>query len=185
MRGVVVVLVILCFGSTLVDAQKAAPSDPRSPSKASDGASPELQDIKPEPSDAKKFTLKDAGPLSPEEAARRTAKGLSERKNTGPKKKTEDKGKAAAGDASGQGKPAADDSVVEFQPAVGGSGTTSRPAATVQDKEAKSPLKRVHGDLYGGTGRADGGSVGATSKGGKTSIYVESDQARGAAPQPR
>jgi hypothetical protein len=181
-------LLATCFGSAVARAQSGDPAKNVSSPKSSDSAHPELQDVKPEPSDANKLTLKDAGPLSPEEAARRTAKGLANQKNHGSNKETGKKADPLAGGPSGESKPAPEDAVVEFQPAVGGSGTSSSPASAIQDKQTKSTSRRVHGDLYGakgGTGHADGGSVGATSKGGKTSIYVESDQARGAAPQPR
>jgi len=181
-------LLATCFGFAVARAQNRDPGKDSSNPKSSDAAHPELQDVKPKPSEANKLTLKDAGPLSPEEAARRTAKGLSDRKNNASNKEIRTKAAPVAGDAPGQSKPAADDAVMEFQPAGSGSGTSSRSATAVQDKEAKSPLKRVHGDLYGakaGIGHAGGGSVGATSKSGKTSVYVESDQARGEATQPR
>jgi len=46
----------------------------------------------------------------------------------------------------------------------------------------------VHGDLYGVAGvdgHAAGGSVGASSKSGKTSVYVQSDEARSKVDQPQ
>jgi hypothetical protein len=61
-------------------------------------------------------------------------------------------------------------------------------AASTKDSK-KSALKSVHGDAYGvmdsrGAGKQAGGAVGATSKGGKTSIYVETDRAHDTAPAP-
>lgn len=54
-----------------------------------------------------------------------------------------------------------------------------------QEKKAKGgPLKNIHGTVYGGTGangRDTGGAVGASTRGGKTAIYVEAEQNRGTA----
>jgi hypothetical protein len=86
----------------------------------------------------------------------------------------------------GQEPTQASDAVMEFQPAPLGSGTA--PSAGVVLDGAKSKSARVHGDLYGvagDAGHAAGGSVGATSKSGKTSVYVQSDQARSKAGQPQ
>lgn len=176
MRTVVVTLAILCLGCVFAQAQSDASADHRSSLKSSDAAGPELQNVKPEPhSGVKSLTLESVGPSSPEEAARITAKSLAKQKDSGNSNR-----------AVGQNK--ADEAVMEFHAAGNGSaGSLSAPAA-LHDKATKSALKRVHGDLYGGksgAGRADGGSVGATSRSGKTSVYVGSDQARSTTPLPQ
>jgi hypothetical protein len=180
MRRTLPTLSVICFGCVLAQAQAIPPSQHGSSPKSSEAAKPELSDIKPEPAVPNKLILKDLGPLSPEEAAQMTAKSLAKQKDSdkslGAVEK-KDQGKSQAAD---QRKP--DDAVVEFQPAGNGSGASSSVTA-IHDKQSKS--QRVHGDLYGaksGMGHADGGSVGATSKSGKTSIYVQSDQARTTAP---
>jgi hypothetical protein len=103
--------------------------------------------------------------------------------------KTPGKSKAATAAESPALEPASrDDAVLEFQPAASGSEAASNPRVVDDGAPGKSPLKRVHGDLYGatgGAGRAEGGSVGATSKSGKTSIYIQSDDAKSKAGQPQ
>jgi hypothetical protein len=75
-----------------------------------------------------------------------------------------------------------DASVLELRPAAeaAGSGGAAAPAKSPK----KAPLKDVHGTVYGssdvknsGTRRA-GGAVGASSKSGKASVYVETDRSR-------
>ena len=177
MRSMVLALTAIILGCGLVQAQSTPPARQDSRSKPSDAAKPELQNVRPEaPSDASTLTLKDAGHLSPEESARMVAKSLGEKKDQSKRQ------------AAGQSEAATDQAVVEFHPAADGSRNGSGAAAKIQDKQPKSALKWVHGDLYGaksGTGHAGGGSIGATSRSGKTSVYVQSDQARSTAPQPR
>ena len=79
------------------------------------------------------------------------------------------------------------DPVTEFRPAAEGSAASA--AAVVKTKDSKkSVLKTVHGTAYGsldpknrGSHQA-AGSVGGSSKSGKTSVYVETDSSRTAAP---
>jgi hypothetical protein len=77
--------------------------------------------------------------------------------------------------------------VLEFRAASpGGQGSVGATAT----KESKKPaLKSVHGDAYGasdshGAAKQTGGAVGATSKGGKASIYVETDRSHETTPAP-
>lgn len=187
MRPLLLTLAILSLGCILAQAQSEASADHGSSLKSSDAAGPELQNVKPEPhSGVHSLTLKSVGPSSPEEAARKTAKSLASQKDSGNSNRAvekKDQSKAQAGD---QNK--ADEAVMEFHTAGNGSaGSLSAPAA-LHDKETKSALKRVHGELYDGqsaAGHADGGSVGATSRSGKTSVYVGSDQTRSTAPLPQ
>ena len=187
MRTVVVTLAILCLGCVFAQAQSDASADHGSSLKSSDAAGPELQDVKPEPHSAvNSLTLESVGPSSPEEAARITAKTLAKQKDSGNSNRAVEKKNQSKAQAVDQNK--ADEAVMEFRAAGNGSaGSLSAPAA-LHDKAAKSALKRVHGDLYGGksgAGRADGGSVGATSRSGKTSVYVGSDQTRSTTPLPQ
>lgn len=74
--------------------------------------------------------------------------------------------------------PSASEAVLEFHPAEAeGATSTSVKSESPKSKKAKD----VHGTVYGatdaknvGTHRA-GGAVGATSKSGKTSVYVQSE----------
>jgi hypothetical protein len=97
--------------------------------------------------------------------------------------------KAAAVEAQGHGsEPASQASsapdVLEFHAASPGAQDSAGAATT---KESKTALKSVHGDAYGalgsrGAGKQTGGAVGATSKSGKTSIYVETDRSHDSTP---
>jgi hypothetical protein len=187
MRPVLLTVAILCFGCILARAQSGASADHSSSPKSSDSAEPELQDVKPEPhSGANPLTLKSVGPSSPEETARITAKSLADQKskeNSGHAVENKDQSRSQS---TGQNK--ADDAVMEFHAAGSGSGNSGTAPAVIHDQGNKSALKHVHGDLYGaksGIGHADGGSAGATSKSGKTAIYVESDQTRSTVPPPQ
>jgi len=186
MERVSLTFAMVFLGCALLQGQSTAPAERGSKPKASDAAKPELQDLKSEPNPgAKPLTLENSGRSSPEEAARIAAKSLAQQKNGG----GDDQPAAAQGEneskPAGQSTAATDNAVVEFQPAGDGAEKRSTAAATVQDKGSKPSRKRVHGDLYGarsGLGHADGGSVGGTSKSGRTSVYVESDHARSQVP---
>ena len=77
--------------------------------------------------------------------------------------------------------------VLEFR---AGSPGLEDPGVAANTKESKkSALKSVHGDAYGAldshaAGKQTGGAVGATSKGGKASIYVETDRSHDTTPAP-
>ncbi len=81
-----------------------------------------------------------------------------------------------------------DSAVVEFHP-LKDSGDSAQQTDKTSKNSKKSPLKNVHGTVYGSTdpngsgNRAAGASAGATSKGGKTSIYVETDRSRTTSPK--
>ena len=103
---------------------------------------------------------------------------------------TEAAGRAAAKDAA---KPAEDESktnaatsktdkqeseVTELTP-KSKSSLDSKDEVKLPEEKSKSPLKKIHGSVYGTSGvagRTTGGSVGATSKNGNTSVYVESER---------
>ena len=101
--------------------------------------------------------------------------------------------KAAEAAAQGHGSEAASQAsgvpdVLEFHAASPGAQDSVSAATTEESK--KSPLKSLHGDAYGasdsrGAGKQTSGAVGATSKGGKTSIYVEGDRSHDTTSAPR
>lgn len=84
---------------------------------------------------------------------------------------------------------AADSDVLEFRP--GEQATGSAAGAVVAPSKEKSVLKSIHGTAYGSTGikgtenRAGGAAVGASSKSGKTSVYLETERSRETSPPPR
>lgn len=83
---------------------------------------------------------------------------------------------------------AEDSAVLEFHPAEA---SQSGPAAatTAGKGSKKSVLKNVHGNVYGALdpknpgNRGTAASVGTSSKSGKTSVYVETDQTRTTPPR--
>ena len=76
-----------------------------------------------------------------------------------------------------------DAEVVEFRPAESESASSSTSGAPPKTPK-KGALKDVHGTVYGAAGaknpgtNAEGAAIGASSKSGKTAIYVETDRAR-------
>jgi|SRR5271169_2650181 len=78
-------------------------------------------------------------------------------------------------------------SVLEFKPASSDENTGAKPQPY---DTSKSQKKNVHGEGYGALDPRNsghhqtGGSLGATTKTGKTSVYVETDQTRSTTPTP-
>lgn len=192
MKTIVLTLMTLFAVPVFLTAQGAAAASHDSDPVSTSDQKPEVQDATPPAnssagSPASPLVLKDAGPASTEDLARRAAHNLakgSDGQNGVSKGKSSDEAQkgTATNSTPSLGPPVSE--VGEFHPAPGGSGRSLN-APLVKDP---SPLKRVHGDVYGGAGRsghAAGGDVGATSKSGKTSVYVESDQERSKAPQPQ
>jgi|GEM_PF-1690950 len=114
----------------------------------------------------KKVSSTDATPVSTEGAAKSAAKETLE----SPSEKKDDQ---SASDAT--------DSVLEFHPAPHDEKSSKKSDTGPQTKH---PGKNIHGEASGelnspdaGTHRG-GGAVGATSKSGKTSVYVQGDQTR-------
>jgi hypothetical protein len=96
------------------------------------------------------------------------------------RKAAQEKAKEAA---SGKDKKStADKDVLEFRPAAPGSAPAEKDVVVEDSK--KSPVKNVHGEVYGTTGsgsvgtRGAGAAVGASSRSGKTSVYVETQRSR-------
>jgi hypothetical protein len=191
--------------SATAPSSKASPS-PSGKSVAGGGpdaaAKPELHDIKPQASPPSvPLVLKNAGPMSTEDVARGVARELAkqdagrtigqsaEPSSAKPSGGTQSNSKVKTQAPDLALEPASSsDAVMEFQPAPSGSGPASSSGVVHDGAQSKSPLKRVHGDLYGAmgaSGHAAGGSVGATSKSGKTSVYIQSDEARSKIGQPQ
>ena len=86
--------------------------------------------------------------------------------------------------------PSATPDVLEFHPDDSRGQSSAGAGIAPSSGSKKSTLKNVHGDAYGvlgsrGAARQAGGSVGASSKSGKSSIYVETDRSRESTPAPR
>ena len=114
-------------------------------------------------------TLIDAGRVSTEEAARSATEERTEHAGA----KSEDEKKSDSG-------------VVEFRPVNPNArgGTEGGSTSDAQKKSKGRILKNVHGTAYGaagssGVGNRTGAAVGASSPGGRTSIYVETERDRG------
>ena len=81
-----------------------------------------------------------------------------------------------------------DAEVVEFRPAESESASSSTSGAPPKTPK-KGALKDVHGTVYGAAGaknpgtNAEGAAISASSKSGKTAIYVETDRARTSPPR--
>jgi hypothetical protein len=163
---------------------------------------PELRDIKPQPSPtALPLLLRNAGMFSAKGVARGVAWELAKQdarqtngQNVDTSSAKANQGTQSSSKVSTQARglteePAApSDGVMEFQPVPSGTGPASSSGVIQAGSQSKSPLKRVHGDLYGATGaagQAASGSVGATSKSGKTSVYIQSDETRSKVGQPQ
>src|SRR6266567_4510928 len=76
--------------------------------------------------------------------------------------------------------------VTEFHPAAA---EESAPGGKPGTAKTKPRAKDIHGTVYGAgsarsTRAAGGGEVGATTKSGKTSVYVQSEKSRAADPTP-
>jgi hypothetical protein len=123
---------------------------------------------KPSQADSsKKPALTDAVRVSTDEALASAAKQET-------KKRSQDKNR----------KDSSDDAVLEFHPAAPAASADSSTVVTKDSK--KAPLKGVHGEVYGAAGAGrnrEGGKVGASSKGGKTSVYVETDRSNTTPPR--
>jgi hypothetical protein len=150
----------------------------RAQSAASDSAARPADKVAatPAPQTQSKLTLLDATRVSTDEAIKEMHPARM------PTAKPDGKQKGAKTAASKlESLPASD--VVELQSVSHAAGTLD-PFLVDQKDHSKSPLKNVHGDLYGATdsgalgGNQVDGAVGATTKSGKTSVYVQTDHAQ-------
>jgi hypothetical protein len=156
------------FFSLVVSASAVAFAQDEAKKSSGSAATSETQQPSKKKSD-KKLSLADVTRVSTAEAAKNAAK-----ESTKDNSKDQDVLKSA--DGNGQS------GVLEFQPATVGDPSTS-PAAHPEATK-KHALSKVHGEAYGaldpkntGTHRT-GGAVGATTKSGKTSVYVETNQSK-------
>jgi hypothetical protein len=191
MKTMLLILLALFASCAALDAQEQNPSDSK-PAKAGDqqaqkstaksSPAPELQDAITTTPSAKPSLLKDAGPASIEDAARKAAHDLATSGQSASQAKKDDPAKD--GRAGHEGDSAATTSEVgEFHDEPAG---TSRSSANPVVQKDGSPGKRIHGEVYGAgsrAGHAGSEAVGATSKSGKTSVYVQSDQVSTTQPQ--
>jgi hypothetical protein len=162
-----VLLTGLCLAAFSAAAQQTTPatSDKSQSAETSSG-----RRALPKPSASKsneKPPLADVTRVSTAEAARKAAK---------------DAAQGRSSDAAPQASGASD--VLEFR---AGSPDAQNAAVTAPKESKKSAWKKVHGDAYGalggrGAGKQAGGSVGATSKSGKSSVYVQTDRETTPAP---
>ena len=153
---------VSCLAALPASAQQGTPAHPDKGQPAQPKSSTASSKEKP--------TLAEATRVSTAEAARKAAEAVAQGRGSDP-----------ASEA-----PGAPD-VLEFRAASPGAQRSVGAAATKESK--KSAVKSVHGDAYGAldsraAGKQTGGSVGATSKGGKASIYVETDRSHETTPAP-
>jgi hypothetical protein len=159
---ILVFLSVSCLAAFPASAQQDTPARPDRGQPAQPKGSTTRSKEKP--------ALAEATRVSTAEVARKAAEV-----------KVQGHGSDAASQASGGS------DVLEFH---AGSPGAEDPVVAANTKESKkSALKSVHGDAYGaldsrGAGKQTGGAVGATSKGGKASIYVETDRSHDTTPAP-
>lgn len=189
MKTMLLVLVTLFASCAALTAQEQKQSDSKpveaddqqaQKSNAKSSPTPELRDNITTTSDNPSL-LKDSGPANIEDATRRAAHDLatsgqsaSQAKKSAPAKDVKAGEKDSPGTASAVG---------EFHEAPEG---TSRGSANPIVQKGSSPGKRIHGDIYGAgsrVGRGGSESMGATSRSGKTSVYVQSDEVSTTQPQ--
>jgi hypothetical protein len=77
----------------------------------------------------------------------------------------------------------ADPDVLELRPAPENAGSSGKTVAPPPEGSKKTALGKVHGEVYGsadakGATRRAGAGVGASSKSGKTAVFVEAERGR-------
>jgi hypothetical protein len=159
---ILVWLSLFCLAAFPASAQQDTPTHPDKGQAAQPKASTTRSKEKP--------ALAEATRVSTAEAARKAAEV-----------KVQGHGSDVASQASGTS------NVLEFH--AGGPGAEDPGGAANTKESKKSALRSVHGDAYGASdshaaGKQTGGAVGATSKGGKASIYVETDRSHDTTPAP-
>lgn len=137
---------------------------PQASREKSSGRTPE-KPATARPDEKEKASLADATRVSTDEAARQAIK-----------QKDQDKKDSSVAST--------DSNVVEFKPAPPAAKSDDSLVVTKSGDSKK--LKKVHGEAYGATGAGghrEGGAAGATSKSGKTAVYVEADRSRTSPPR--
>lgn len=157
------VLLAICFAflaATAAPAQNAAAQGASQDSTA-DSVKPSKQ--------TDKVKLLDVTRISTEDAARRAAQEKSEKKTEGNSAKEENSKKNASSGVS------------ELRPVTKAPGDSTDTVQISTKKSGKLPVKDVHGSVQGVNGsgvRETGAAVGASSKGGKVHVYVETERSR-------
>lgn len=199
MKTILLILIALLASCVVLTAQDAKQAD-SDPAKAGDrhgqrgqktaerpASVPQLRDAipaSPSVSSSSPSLLK-SGPSSVEDAAHKAAHNLAVAGRSESPTKSDDVTKetqAAQKDVSSSSTPS---EIGEFHAVSAG---TSRTSANPVNQRDASPGKRIHGELYGAggrRGRAGSESAGVTSRSGKTSVYVQSDQAASTAQPPQ
>jgi len=164
--GLGMAIVVLLTSMDAV-AQDAVKKDSTNSSQAA--SQPETDSKNPK----NKISLADVTRVSTEEAARSAAHEAATAKT-----KKQEAGKDSDADV---------DSISEFRPASHDSDSKSKNDPKVSKKSSKA---KIHGEAYGGvdssnSGNHDtGGAVGATSKSGRASVYVQGEQTQSTTPTP-
>ncbi len=144
----------------------------------------------PDPAASPKLDIFDAATVNTDAAVHRVAEQMAGKASDKDQKKSEPSASAKnVKSAQPDVKTAApaDPAVTEFQPRGPGEAGASDPVMT----SAKQSKKRVHGDVHGSAGgnrmgaNGGGGSVGATSKSGSTSVYIGADHVGTSVAPPR
>lgn len=171
-QTVLLVLVMLVFLSHAATAQEPKTAGPRATDPRRSKA------VKPAPH----LPLRSVTLVSTEEAARNAAeeaRAKAESSKTPPEKA--DQGEAGK---------AADGAVLEFHSTDSLPGKHAVKNGVQQKGQNKSVLQKIHGSAYGaaastaGRANGEGGEVGADSRGGKVSIYVEGERTHASTPVP-
>jgi hypothetical protein len=171
----VAAIVIFCGFAVARQANLKKPAE----TAAKQPAAKQSKQKAPTPKLKQKISLLDVTRVSTADALKAVAA-----KQTGSTAKSQ-KGLAVAGNSK---TPLSESGVIELQPAGGGSAVGGKLLVVTPQDSKGSFLKNVHGDLYGSTiagasgNNVESGAVGATSKGGKTSVYIQTDHAQGPLP---
>jgi hypothetical protein len=154
--GVLLLLAALCLPMPGASAAQDTPKkNSDAPSSKSSGLS---DDKKPALAEATRASTEDAARGVAQKQARKNAEEEAAEKTTG-----------------------AD--VLEFRPVPESSGLSGKNVVAPAEGSKKSALSKVHGEVYGSTDakgatRRAGAGVGANSKSGKTTVYVETERGR-------
>lgn len=152
-------------------AAAATPQNPASQATSQESGA----EAKKTPAKSDNVKLLDATRVSTEEAARHAAQKKAEASPKNDSKKKEDTKKDAV------------PGITELQPAAKPQDDSTPSVETEAQKTGKLPIKDIHGSVQGGGGsgvREGGAEVGASSKGGKTHVYVESERSSTQNPTP-
>ena len=157
------VLILLIAVALFAPVAAAQGAKDKAPPKSNSGASSATTDVN-------KAKLLEATRVSTEEAARKAAKVAS--------KPAADKPEAKENSEESDQK---DSAVTELTPAMKTDHDSDEIVRLPTGESPSSPLKKIHGSVYGAGGSHSsrtGASVGASSKSGKTHVYVESERSR-------